>query len=60
MVKEAFTQEVDKGDTISFSVGPFKNPISGRAVTGFTLTILDKNGGIVMGDESVLIVSKSA
>jgi len=40
-----FQVSVPPAATISFTVGPFKNPISTEIQSGFTLLVHDKDGG---------------
>lgn len=62
MIEDPFSgnDEVPVEELISFVISPFRNPTSGRMHTGFTVIILDEEGGQVMSGSSGLTVTQYA
>lgn len=57
---EAFSDEVQEGQTLSFKVGPFHNPMSGKAMNDFHLLVTDKDGGHIMSGDSEIVMTQPA
>jgi hypothetical protein len=59
-LKNFLEEDLPAGKTLSFSVGPVKNPLSGKRWSGFQLIVKDQDGGSVMESDGWLKITQPA